>query len=242
MDDLFATILSITDAPEKGIEDMLKTNKTVQSQTKNSRRKRQVSNVNAIANLSFVEHEERARARESGGVLVPRFESYAMAEEKPGTEPIASLQPPQLPMTPRSRHHRRLPSREEQLLAAPRMPLFPRNDQQGPRNKSVDSIERGRQSPHVQFREERLCSFYSNGGGNIKRNGNREGEVFEDEGNRPADEQGVFGYEHEEELLESEIYQTLLSMEAFDVKVKELNDLSDDLDDDEVEGSLLSSM
>jgi len=223
MDDLFATILSITDAPGKDIEDMLKANKSVQSQARASRtrRKKQVSNLSAIANMSFVEHNERARARESGGALVPRFESYARAETKAEQQdPRMALQLPQLPMVPGDRHHRRLPSREEQMLAAPRMPLFPQSKQQGyHRNKSIDSIERGRQSPHVQFREERLCSFYSNGD-NANDCGRQESLDLFGDGHVNTEER------REEERLESEIYQTLLSMEAFDVKVADIDDLS----------------
>lgn len=231
MDDLFATILSITDVPGQDIEDMLKANKSVQSQAKRSRRKKQVSSINAITNINFVEHEERARARESGGLLVPRFESYARAEEKIG-QSDHNITTPQLPMTPRIRHHRRLPSREEQMLAAPRMPIFPRDDQQGRRQRNIDSIEIGRLSPHVQFREERLCSFDSIGKGNVKGDDKKEREILGGDGNHPTDKHKVYGYEHEEELLESEISQTLRSMEAFHVKVEELDDLSDDLDNE----------
>ena len=231
MDDLFATILSITDVPGQGIEDMLKANKTVQSQAKRSRRTKQVSNINAIANINFVEHEERARARESGGLLVPRFESYDRAEEKIG-QSDQNTPTQQLPISPRNWRHRRLPSREEQMLAAPRMPIFPRDDQQGFRKRSIDSIEIGRQSPHVQFREERLCSFDSIGGGNVKDDGRKETEILGNDGKHPTGKHRVCGYEHEEELLESEIYSTPLSMEAFHVKVEELNDLSDGLDND----------
>eukprot|EP00561_Arcocellulus_cornucervis_P013465 CAMPEP_0185799958 /NCGR_PEP_ID=MMETSP1322-20130828/614_1 /TAXON_ID=265543 /ORGANISM="Minutocellus polymorphus, Strain RCC2270" /LENGTH=617 /DNA_ID=CAMNT_0028495567 /DNA_START=37 /DNA_END=1887 /DNA_ORIENTATION=- len=231
MDDLFATILSITDVPGQDIEDMLNTNKSVQSQAKRSRRKKQVSSINAITNINFVEHEERARARESGGLLVPRFESYARAEEKIG-QSDHNITTPQLPMAPRSWHHRRLPSREEHILAAPRMPIFPRDDQQGRHKKSIDSIEIGRQSPHVQFREERLCSFDSFVGGNVKGDDKKEKEILGGGDTYPTDQHKVYGYEHEEELLESEISQTLLSMEAFHVKVEELDDLSDDLDNE----------
>ena len=100
------------------------------------------------------------------------------------------------------------------------MPIFPRDDQQGRRKRSIDSIEIGRQSPHVQFRDERLCSFDSIGGGIVKDDGKKEREML-------RDKHKVCGYEqHEEELLESEIDQTLLSMEAFHVKVEELDDLS----------------
>ena len=231
MDDLFATILSITDVPGQGIEDMLKANKTVQSQAKRSRRTKQVSNINAITNINFVEHEEWARARESGGLLVPRFESYDRAEEKIG-QSDQNTPTQQLPISPRNWRHRRLPSREEQMLAAPRMPIFPRDDQQGFRKRSIDSIEIGRQSPHVQFREERLCSFDSIGGGNVKDDGRKETEILGNDGKHPTGKHRVCGYEHEEELLESEIYSTPLSMEAFHVKVEELNDLSDGLDND----------
>lgn len=238
MDELFATILSITDAPGRGIEDMLKANKTVQSQAMASscRRKKQESNVNAIANIGFVEHEARARARESGAgdVLAPRFESYAEAKAEQQDPRRMTVQPPQLPMVPGERRHRRLPSREERMLAAPRMPLFPPNEPQGSRNKSVDSIERGRQSPHVQFREERLCSFYSSGG-NINDVGREVSvDLFGDEG-VTSGELKEFGYGQEEERLDSGIYQTLLSMEAFDVKVEDIDDLSKG--DDELEGS-----
>ena len=243
MDELFATILNITDAPGRGIEDMLKANKIVQSRataSSGTRRKKQASNINAIANIGFVEHEERARARESGagGVLAPRFESYGAGAERKGEHQNArvTLHPPQLPMVPGDRRHRRLPSREEQMLAAPRMPLFPRNEPKVSRNKSIDSIEQGRQS--LQFREERLCSFYSSGG-NMD-DGGRESslDLFGDDG-VPAGKPKQFGYEQEEERLDSEIYQTLLSMEAFDVKVEDIDDLS--TGEDESEGSFVSS-
>ena len=112
------------------------------------------------------------------------------------------------------------------------MPIFPRDDQQGFRKRSIDSIEIGRQSPHVQFREERLCSFDSIGGGNVKDDGRKETEILGNDGKHRTDKHKICGYEHEEELLESEIYQTRLSMEAFHVKVEELDDLSDGLDNE----------
>ena len=121
------------------------------------------------------------------------------------------------------------------MLAAPRMPLFPRNEPKGlvSRNKSIDSIEQGRQSPHVQFREERLCSFYSTCG-NINDVGRRESLDLCEDGEVTAGEPKELDYEEEEERLDSEIYQTLLSMEqAFDVKVEDIDDLSTGKDEPE---------
>lgn len=63
-------------------------------------------------------------------------------------------------------------------------------------------------------------------------------DLFGDDG-VPAGKPKQFGYEQEEERLDSEIYQTLLSMEAFDVKVEDIDDLS--TGEDESEGSFVSS-
>lgn len=66
----------------------------------------------------------------------------------------------------------------------------------------------------------------------MKGDDKKEREILGGDGNHPTDKHKVYGHEHEDELLESEISQTLLSMEAFHVKVEELDDLSDDLDNE----------
>ena len=247
LDELFATVLSITDPP-KEIEDMLAIRRSssaisgvkslpakvntsdneAEEHTGMSQQKRIQMN-NAISGMTLVKENEARREaaatadprnarRGNNNHLAPRFHG-TNGKEIPPPSPIMN------------HHHSRNPSLEDYNMSAPHLPALSRDSKN---QSSLDDIERGRTSPHVQFRDDRLCSFYSKEQGGSSSNNNNGNVVPSDSIERTPSEQ-------QDERLESEIYQTMLDMAAFNVQVEDLHDMSGEESEDSYISSLSSS-
>ena len=266
LDELFSTVLSMTDEP-LDIEDILAFDVAVAFRRRNtaisspkslpakssndvqqhvSRGRELLQNrvqpySDTISGMTLVKRDEARRhaaaAAQQNKHLVPRFHGVNGREI-----------PQHSPNMHKHRQHHRKPSREEYVISTPHIPaLMSTSNQQAAanpgaaaarsnRNSSPDDIERGRMSPHVQFRDEKLCSFYSGRQSANASSSNLNGGNIQSPSNTDR-----LQSEQEDERLESEIYQTMLSMAAFDIQVEDLHDMSDEGGSDDTVVSSLSS-